>query len=52
MNTKTHLLSYRANFFLKREMFRTGVVEKIKTHILCSLIFFCFGNRVVYEKKW
>ena len=27
------------------------VVEKIKTHILCSVNFF-FENRAVYEKKW
>jgi len=35
-------------------MFRTKVVEKIKTHILCSATFFLtsFENRVVYEKKW
>jgi len=55
MKTKIHLLSYSANFFLKREMFRTKVVEKIKTHILCSIwffFFFAFGNRVVHEKKW
>jgi hypothetical protein len=32
-------------------MFQTNVVEKIKTHILCSVIFF-FGNRAVYEIVW
>jgi NADPH-dependent 7-cyano-7-deazaguanine reductase QueF len=26
--------------FLKREIFQTNVVEKIKTHIVCSIIFF------------
>ena len=30
-------------------MFQTKVVEKIKTHILCTVTFF-FENRVVYEK--
>jgi len=30
-------------------MFQTKVVEKIKTHILCSIVFL---NRVVYEIKW
>ena len=29
-------------------MFHTNVVEKIKTHILCSAIFF-FENRALYE---
>ena len=29
-------------------MFQTKVVEKIKTHILCSVTFF-FENRAVYE---
>ena len=32
-------LWYSAEFFLQWEMFRTKVVEKIKTHILCSVIF-------------
>jgi hypothetical protein len=32
-------------------MFQTKAVEKIKTHILCSLTFF-FENRAVYEIKW
>ena len=30
-------MRYRAEFFLEREMFQTKVVEKNKTHILCSL---------------
>jgi hypothetical protein len=32
-------------------MFQTEVVEKIKTHILCS-VSFSPKNRVVYEIKW
>jgi len=30
-------------------MFQTKVVEKIKTHILCSVTFFFFENRAFYE---
>jgi len=44
------LKSYLAPFFLEWEMFQTQVVEKIKTHILCSVTF--FGNRAIYEKLW
>jgi hypothetical protein len=32
-------------------MFQTKVVDKIKTHILCSITFFS-ENRVVYEIMW
>jgi len=32
-------------------MFRAKVVEKIKTHILCSVTFF-LEDRAVYEKTW
>jgi len=38
-----------AQFVLHREMFRTNVVEKIKAHIVCSIIFF---NRAVDEIMW
>jgi len=31
-------------------MLQTYVVEKIKTHFLCSVPF--FENRAVYETKW
>ena len=31
-------------------MFHTKVVEKVKTHILCSITF--FENRAVYEIMW
>jgi len=34
-----HFLSYLAHFFLEWEMFQIKVVEKIKTHILCSVTF-------------
>jgi hypothetical protein len=33
-------LSYLAHFFLEWGMFQRMVAEKIKTYILCSLIFF------------
>jgi len=32
-------------------MFRTEVVEKIKTHILCPIIFL-IENRAVYSVMW
>ena len=32
-------------------MLQTKVVDKIKTHILCSIFFF-FENRAVYEIMW
>jgi hypothetical protein len=40
MKTNIHFLSYLAHFFLEWEMFRTEVVAKIKTLILCSVTFF------------
>jgi len=33
-------------------MFQTNVLEEIKTHILCSVTFFVFENRAVYEIMW
>ena len=33
-------------------MFQTKVAEKIKTHTLCSILFFFFENRVLYEIMW
>jgi hypothetical protein len=40
MKTCLHLWQYVAELFLELEMFQTKVVEKIKTHILCSITFF------------
>jgi len=40
MKINIHFLSYLGNFFLECEMFQTNVIEKIKTHILCSINFF------------
>ena len=33
-------------------MFQTKVVQKIKTHTLCSVTFFFLENRAVYENMW
>ena len=41
---------YLANFLLKWEMLQTNVVEKIKTHILCSIN--VYAHRTVYEITW
>jgi len=38
MKTDTHLRSYLAQF-LELEMFQANVIEKTKTHILCSVTF-------------
>ena len=40
MKTFAHLWQYLGEFFLNWEMFQTKFVEKIKTHILCSVAFF------------
>jgi hypothetical protein len=48
MKTFVHLWKHVPGFFLKREIFHTKVIEKIKTHILCSITFF-FENRAIYD---
>jgi len=45
----TFMIIYQ--LFLEQEMFQTIVVEKIKTHIVCSIIFFS-ENRAIYEIMW
>ena len=40
MKTSLHFWSYLNHFFLQWEMFQTNVVEKINTHVLCSVTFF------------
>jgi hypothetical protein len=40
MKTFARFWSYLAQFLLEWEMFQTNVVQKIKTHILCSVTFF------------
>jgi hypothetical protein len=52
MKTNIHFLSYLAQFFLDWEMFQTKVVEKITTHVLCSITPPPLQNRAVYEIMW
>jgi hypothetical protein len=52
MKTNIHSLPYLAYFFLEWETFHANVVDKIKTHILCSVTFFFFENHAVYEIMW
>ena len=40
MKTNIHFLSYLVHFFLEGEMFQTEVIGKIKTQIICAIIFF------------
>jgi len=51
MKASRHSWSYLTHFFLQWEVFQTKVLEKIKTHILCSVLFFP-ENRAVYEVMW
>ena len=51
MRTNIRFKSYLAHFFLDWEMFQTKVVKKINTY-LCSITFFFFESRAVYEIKW
>jgi len=39
MKGNVHFLSYVATFFLEKEIFPTNIVQKIKTHVLWSVIF-------------
>ena len=50
MKTNIHFWSYLPQFFLGWEMFRTKVVENIKTHILCSIT--CFRKSCLYGENW
>ena len=43
--------SYLAQFFLEWKIFPKRVVEKTKTRVLCSVIFF-FANQAAYEIAW
>jgi hypothetical protein len=40
MKTNIHLSLFLSQFFLEWEMFQTKVIEKIKTHFMCSNLFF------------
>jgi hypothetical protein len=51
MKTNANFWQCLAAIFSEKEIFRTKVVEKIKIHILCSIISF-FENHAVYEIMW
>jgi hypothetical protein len=44
-----YILSYLAQFFQEWEKFQASVVQKIKTHISCSIF---LGNSAVFEIMW
>ena len=48
METDIHLWSYLAQLFLERKIFQKKVVEKIKTHILCTMALFFFFENLAY----
>ena len=50
VKTNVHLWSYLAQFFLEWKMFQTKFVEKIETHILCSMMFFFFLKLVPFVR--
>ena len=52
MKTFLHFWRYLAKLLLKWEMFWTEVVEKMKTHILCSITFFRKSHRIWYNVKY
>jgi len=45
--TNTHLWSNLSHFFLEWEMFKKKVVDKVKTHILCSATDFFLSSKIV-----
>ena len=51
MKTNIHFRSHLAKLFLERKIFQKNVVQKLETHILCSMPFF-FENRPIYEIMW
>jgi hypothetical protein len=51
MKTNTRLRSYISlNSHQNKKLFKQKVVDKIKTHVLCSTTF--FENHAVYENMW
>ena len=50
MKTDIQFLTYVAQFFLEWEIFRTEVVEEMKTHFLFPITL--FENRTVYKIMW
>ena len=51
MKVNIHFWSYLVHFFSEWEIFQTEVVEKLKTHSLCSRTYF-YENRAIYEIIW
>jgi hypothetical protein len=51
MKTFVHLWLYLAEVFLLWEMFQIKLVDKMRTHILCSITLFP-ENDAVYEITW
>jgi hypothetical protein len=50
MKTNVHLWQYLDEFFLKWEVLQTKfVVQKTKTHVLCSETFFRNSRRLLYN---
>jgi hypothetical protein len=52
LKTYAHLWQCHSAFFSEWEIFQTTVVERFKTHILCSITFFSPENLAVYEMIW
>ena len=52
MKNNILFLSNLAHFYLEWEVLRAEVVEIINTRIFCSVTFFSFENRAVYEIMW
>jgi hypothetical protein len=50
MKTDVHLWQFLAEFFLELEVFQIKVVEKIRTHILCPVLF--PENSAVCDLQW
>jgi hypothetical protein len=46
-----YTFSIISHFFVELKMFQTKFVEKLATHIFCSIAFI-FENRAVYEIMW
>jgi hypothetical protein len=46
LGSTTFFLSYLAPLFTELKIFQTKFVEKIKTHILCSITLFSEGRAV------
>ena len=50
MKTVVHFRSYLAHFFLEWKIFKTKVVKKLETHILCPRTFFSRKSCRLWDK--